>query len=147
MSKTPSPEPKGEGGGEEEEEDGELPYHTIVIDCAPIGFVDSMGVTVLEQVDLCHTPLIELHVNELYIALIVPRLPNLYNKWVILKCLGMGVETRKTMSKYNSLIVIYTFSGILTVHFYIHVNAQIKVYNGMSVALHAVFSIAIIIVC
>ena len=50
LSKTPSPEPKGEGGNEEEEEDGELPYHTIVIDCAPIGFADSMGITVLEQV-------------------------------------------------------------------------------------------------
>ena len=50
LSKTPSPELKGEGGNEEEEEDGELPYHTIVIDCAPIGFADSMGITVLEQV-------------------------------------------------------------------------------------------------
>ena len=50
LSKTPSLEPKGEGGNEEEEEDGELPYHTIVIDCAPIGFADSMGITVLEQV-------------------------------------------------------------------------------------------------
>ena len=26
-------------------------YHTIVIDCAPIGFVDSMGMATLEQVD------------------------------------------------------------------------------------------------
>jgi len=26
-------------------------YHTIVIDCAPIGFADSMGTTVLEQVN------------------------------------------------------------------------------------------------
>ena len=42
-------EREGEGEGEEEE-DGELPYHTIVIDCAPIGFADSMGITVLEQV-------------------------------------------------------------------------------------------------
>ena len=50
LSKTPSPEPKGEGGNEEEEEDEELPYHTIVIDCAPIGFADSMGITVVEQV-------------------------------------------------------------------------------------------------
>ena len=50
LSKFPNPEPKGEGGNEEEEEDGELPYHTIVIDCAPIGFADSMGITVLEQV-------------------------------------------------------------------------------------------------
>ena len=42
-----------EGGREgEEEEDGELPYHTIVIDCAPIGFADSMGITVLEQVHM-----------------------------------------------------------------------------------------------
>ena len=38
------------GEGEEGEEDGELPSHTIVIDCAPIGFADSMGITVLEQV-------------------------------------------------------------------------------------------------
>ena len=52
LSKFPNPEPKGEGGNEEEEEDGELPYHTIniVIDCAPIGFADSMGITDLEQV-------------------------------------------------------------------------------------------------
>ena len=50
LSKTTSPEPKGERGNEEEEEDGELPCHTIVIDCAPIGFADSMGITVLEQV-------------------------------------------------------------------------------------------------
>ena len=55
FSKSPSPEKEGEGEGEregegEEEEDGELPYHTIVIDCAPIGFADSMGITVLEQV-------------------------------------------------------------------------------------------------
>ena len=28
----------------------ELDYHTIVIDCSPIIFADSMGVTVLEQV-------------------------------------------------------------------------------------------------
>ena len=35
---------------EDEEEDEELKYHTIVIDCAPIGFTDSMGITVLEQV-------------------------------------------------------------------------------------------------
>ena len=49
-----SPSPEKEGGGESEEEgDGELPYHTIVIDCAPIGFADSMGITVLEQV--CET--------------------------------------------------------------------------------------------
>ena len=50
LSKTPNHEPKGEGGNEEEEGDGKLPYHTIVIDCAPIGFADSMGITVLEQV-------------------------------------------------------------------------------------------------
>ena len=38
----------GEGESEEREEgEGELPYHTVVIDCAPI---DSMGITVLEQV-------------------------------------------------------------------------------------------------
>ena len=37
---------------EEEEEEEELTYHTIVIDCAPIGFTDSMGVTVLEQVHI-----------------------------------------------------------------------------------------------
>ena len=36
--------------GREEEEDGELPYHTIVIDCTPIGFADSMGIIVLKQV-------------------------------------------------------------------------------------------------
>ena len=29
-------------------------YHTIVIDCAPIGFVDSMGMATLEQVLLCY---------------------------------------------------------------------------------------------
>ena len=49
LSKSPSPELEREGDSEEEGE-GELPYHTIVIDCAPIGFADSMGVTVLEQV-------------------------------------------------------------------------------------------------
>ena len=27
-----------------------LAYHTIIIDCAPIGFVDTMGVAMLEQV-------------------------------------------------------------------------------------------------
>ena len=37
---------------EEEDEEEDLKYHTIVIDCAPIGFTDSMGVTVLEQVHL-----------------------------------------------------------------------------------------------
>ena len=43
----------GEGESEEREEgDRELPYHTIVIDCAPIGFADSMGITVLEQVNV-----------------------------------------------------------------------------------------------
>ena len=56
FSKSLSPEEKGgEGEGESaweegDEGDGELPYHTIVIDCAPIGFADSMGITVLEQV-------------------------------------------------------------------------------------------------
>ena len=53
FSKSPSPEKEGEGereGEGEEEGGGELPYHTIVIDCAPIGFADSMGITVLEQV-------------------------------------------------------------------------------------------------
>ena len=50
LSKSPSPELEREGDSEEEEGEGELPYHTIVIDCAPIGFADSMGVTVLEQV-------------------------------------------------------------------------------------------------
>ena len=40
---------------EEEEEEQELPYHTIVIDCAPIGFADSMGITVLEQVTVLHS--------------------------------------------------------------------------------------------
>ena len=52
FSKSPSPEKEGEeeSEGEGEEGDGELPYHTIVIDCAPIGFADSMGITVLEQV-------------------------------------------------------------------------------------------------
>ena len=53
LSKSPSPEKEGGGESEEEEGDGELPYHTIVIDCAPIGFADSMGITVLEQV--CET--------------------------------------------------------------------------------------------
>lgn len=37
-------------GKEEEEEEESVPYHTIVIDCAPIGFADSMGVAMLEQV-------------------------------------------------------------------------------------------------
>ena len=32
----------------EEGEDG--PYHTIVLDCAPITFVDSTGIAMLEQV-------------------------------------------------------------------------------------------------
>ena len=51
FSKSPSPEKEGEPGESEGEEgDGELPYHTIVIDCAPIGFADSMGIIVLEQV-------------------------------------------------------------------------------------------------
>jgi hypothetical protein len=52
FSKSPSPEKEGEPGGSEGEGEGEgeLPYHTIVIDCAPIGFADSMGITVLEQV-------------------------------------------------------------------------------------------------
>ena len=39
---------------EEEEEEGEekmgVAYHTIIIDCAPIGFADSMGVAMIEQV-------------------------------------------------------------------------------------------------
>ena len=35
---------------EDSDIDDEFDYHTIVIDCAPIGFTDSMGVTVLEQV-------------------------------------------------------------------------------------------------
>ena len=43
FSKSSSPEKEGEG---------ELLYHTIVIDCAPIGFADSMGITVLEQVQI-----------------------------------------------------------------------------------------------
>ncbi len=29
-------------------------YHTIIIDCAPIGFADSMGVAMIEQVCLSH---------------------------------------------------------------------------------------------
>ena len=41
LSKSPSPA---------HEESEELDYHTIVIDCSPIIFADSMGVTVLEQV-------------------------------------------------------------------------------------------------
>ena len=56
-SPSKSPSPEKEGGEEESEEgeegEGELPYHTIVIDCAPIGFADSMGITVLEQVAKC----------------------------------------------------------------------------------------------
>ena len=28
----------------------QLPYHTIVIDCGPVVFVDSMGASILEQV-------------------------------------------------------------------------------------------------
>ena len=27
-----------------------LPYHTIILDCGPIGFIDSMGMAILEQV-------------------------------------------------------------------------------------------------
>ena len=56
-SKSPSPEKEegAEGESEEGEEgDGELPCHTIVIDCAPIGFADSMRITVLEQVNEDH---------------------------------------------------------------------------------------------
>lgn len=34
---------------DEEEEEG-VACHTIVIDCAPIGFADSMGVAMIEQV-------------------------------------------------------------------------------------------------
>ena len=30
-------------------------YHTIVLDCGPIGFVDSMGVAMLEQVPIIVT--------------------------------------------------------------------------------------------
>ncbi len=33
-------------------EEDEFPYHTIVIDCAPIVFVDSMGANILEQVSI-----------------------------------------------------------------------------------------------
>ena len=36
--------------GEEEEEGEGSPYHTIVLDCAPIAFVDSTGIAILEQV-------------------------------------------------------------------------------------------------
>ena len=36
--------------GEEEEEGEGSPYHTIVLDCAPIAFVDSTGIAMLEQV-------------------------------------------------------------------------------------------------
>ena len=37
--------------GEEEKEGREgSPYHTIVLDCAPIAFVDSTGLAMLEQV-------------------------------------------------------------------------------------------------
>ena len=37
---------------EEGEEEGGVAYHTIIIDCAPIGFADSMGVAMIEQVYL-----------------------------------------------------------------------------------------------
>ena len=39
-------------GKEEEEGEGQVgvAYHTIIIDCAPIGFADSMGVAMIEQV-------------------------------------------------------------------------------------------------
>ena len=30
------------------------PYHTIILDCGPIGFVDSMGMAMLEQVICIH---------------------------------------------------------------------------------------------
>ena len=48
LSKSPSPEREGD------EDSSEMAYHTIVIDCAPMGFVDSMGITVLEQVTTPH---------------------------------------------------------------------------------------------
>ena len=35
----------GEGGSG-------CPYHTIVLDCAPIAFIDSTGIAVLEQVSI-----------------------------------------------------------------------------------------------
>ena len=34
----------------DDDDSEELPYHTIIIDCAPIVFVDSMGASILEQV-------------------------------------------------------------------------------------------------
>ena len=41
---------------ETEEEAGEggsgCPYHTIVLDCAPIAFIDSTGIAMLEQVSI-----------------------------------------------------------------------------------------------
>ena len=40
-------------GAQEEAEPKSLPYHTIIIDCAPITFVDSMGTRALYQVCLC----------------------------------------------------------------------------------------------
>ena len=49
-SSHPSDTSSGSSFSEPPSEDGELPYHTIAIDCAPIGFADSMGITVLEQV-------------------------------------------------------------------------------------------------
>ena len=33
--------------------DSKVPYHTIIIDCAPITFVDSMGTRALYQVIQC----------------------------------------------------------------------------------------------
>ena len=40
--------------GEGEESSGECPYHTVVLDCAPIAFTDSTGIAVLEQVYHTH---------------------------------------------------------------------------------------------
>lgn len=37
---------------EEDQEGGRSPYHTIVLDCAPITFVDSTGIAMLEQVSV-----------------------------------------------------------------------------------------------
>ena len=38
-----------EGGGKQDEEEEGVEFHTVVLDCAPIGFADSMGVAMIEQ--------------------------------------------------------------------------------------------------
>ena len=92
----------GGGGGEgEEEEDGELPYRTIVFDCALIGFADSMGITVLEQ-DTCMINM--RHKNKgslmLYLGLI----------YIFLLVSGSNLRQRKMENQCISFSETNTFS-------------------------------------